>query len=431
MTPQTSSFSGWTIVAAAFVIAVFGWGIGFYGPPVYLETVREARGWPVALVSGAVTTHFLAGVLVVANLPKLHKRFGLPVVTVAGAGALALGVLGWAVAREPWQLYAATLFSGAGWVTLGSAAVNAIVAPWFVRKRPAALAMAYNGASIGGVVFSPLWVALIGWGGFPLATLIVGIVMVATVTVLAVRMLGLTPESLNQRPDGEAASEMAAESKPGAGPKPVSSVWQDKAFLTLSAGMALALFAQIGLIAHLVSLLVPVLGAQGAGLASGLATAAAILGRTLVGWIMPPSADRRLVASASLLVQVIGCGALFLGAGTSVPLLLIGVILIGLGIGNATSLPPLVAQVEFAKEDAGRIVALTVAISQGFYAFAPAGFGFLREIAPEAFVYAGAALFQIAAIVAYLWGRKAYTTRTVACDVRDSLRGRRLEKRVA
>jgi MFS family permease len=421
MTLQTSSFYGWTIVAAAFVIAVFGWGIGFYGPPVYLEAVREARGWPVALVSGAVTTHFLAGVLVVANLPKLHKRFGLPVVTVAGAMALALGVLGWAIAREPWQLYAATLFSGAGWVALGAAAVNAIVAPWFVRKRPAALAMAYNGASVGGVVFSPLWVALIGWAGFPLATLIVGIVMVATVTVLAVRMLGLTPESLNQRPDGEAASEVVAESKPGAGPKPVSSVWQDKAFLTLSAGMALALFAQIGLIAHLVSLLVPGLGAQGAGLASGLATVAAILGRTLVGWIMPPSADRRLIASASLLVQVIGCGALFLAAGTSVPLLLIGVILIGLGIGNATSLPPLVAQVEFAKEDAGRIVALTVAISQGFYAFAPAGFGLMREVAPEAFVYGGAALIQIAAIVAYLWGRKAYTMRSVASEADDNL----------
>ena len=50
-----------------------------------------------------------------------------------------------------------------------TAALNAIVSPWFVRSRPAALAMAYNGGSIGGVIFSPLWVAAIGVLGFPLA----------------------------------------------------------------------------------------------------------------------------------------------------------------------------------------------------------------------------------------------------------------------
>ena len=47
--------------------------------------------------------------------------------------------------------------------------------------------------------------------------------------------------------------------------------------IALAPGMGLALFAQVGLVAHLVSLLVPTLGAQGAGLAAGLATAAAIL----------------------------------------------------------------------------------------------------------------------------------------------------------
>src|SRR5437588_392043 len=75
----------------------------------------------------------------------------------------------WAVAREPWQLFAATSLSGAGWAAMSGAAVNAIVSPWFARTRPAALAMAYNGASVGGIVFSPLWVAAIGLMGFPIA----------------------------------------------------------------------------------------------------------------------------------------------------------------------------------------------------------------------------------------------------------------------
>ena len=35
------NFYGWRVVGAAFVLAIFGWGLGFYGPPVYLHAVRE------------------------------------------------------------------------------------------------------------------------------------------------------------------------------------------------------------------------------------------------------------------------------------------------------------------------------------------------------------------------------------------------------
>jgi hypothetical protein len=45
---------------------------------------------------------------------------------------------------------------------MGIAAVNAIVSPWFARDRPAALAAAYHGANVGGIIFSPLRAAAIG-----------------------------------------------------------------------------------------------------------------------------------------------------------------------------------------------------------------------------------------------------------------------------
>ena len=76
--------------------------------------------------------------------------------------------------------------------------------------------------------------------------------------------------------------------------------------------------------------------------------------------------------------------AFLLAAGSNVPLLLTGVVLFGAGIGNATSLPPLIAQAEFVKVDVARVVALVVAIAQGAYAFAPAAFGLVRELAPVA-----------------------------------------------
>jgi hypothetical protein len=411
---QTEIFYGWRVVAAVFVLAMFGWGVGFYGPPVYLHAIHETRGWSLDIVSIAVTVHFLFGAIVIANLPRLYRQFGVPRVTKAGSIALAAGVTGWALAREPWQLFVATLVSGGGWVTMGAAAVNAIVAPWFVRRRPAALSSAYNGSSIGGVVFSPLWVAAIGLLGFPWAAVVIGLVMIASIWILADLYYSKRPEPMGLSADGDAASAGSV-TPPFEHAYPSRRLWKDWRFITLAAGMALGLFAQIGLLAHLFSLLVPALGAQLAGFATGAATAAALVGRTLVGWLMPVGADRRLFGCANYFVQILGSLAFMFAAGDNVPLLLLGVVLFGAGIGNTTSLPPLIAQAEFVKEDASRVVPLIVAISQATYALAPATFGFVRELAPRwgstsaaaaPWVFTAAALIQAFALIAFLVGRR-------------------------
>ena len=86
------------------------------------------------------------------------------------------------------------------------------------------------------------------------------------------------------------------------------------------------------------------------------------------------------------------------------------------GIGNATSLPPLIAQVEFTKDDVARVIALIVAIAQATYAFAPAVFGVLLEISSGAALHIGsgtagffvaAAMTQLVAMACFLAGRTA------------------------
>jgi hypothetical protein len=395
------------VVGAAFVLAFFGWGLGFYGPPVYLHAVREARGFSLAVVSTAVTVHYLAGAFVAANVPTLYRRFGLPAVTVAAAILLAAGICGWAIAREPWQLFAATLVSGAGWAAMGGVAVNAIVSPWFVRTRPAALGTAYNGASFAGLIFSPLWVFAIALIGFPAAAVAIGVATIVAVALLAGKFFARTPQQMGLSPDGEATGTPAAPvTPPRAKPLSGSLLWRDLGFVTLAAGAALSLFAQIGLITHLYSLLVPALGTQWAGLVMGIGTGAGMGGRLIVGWAMPAGADRRLVACLSCGVQIAGTLTLIAAAGTNIPLLLIGVLLFGVGIGNVTSMPPLIAQVEFVKDDVPRVVALVVAIGQGTYAFAPAAFGLIREMSNGMYVFAGAALIYLLAIGALLAGRR-------------------------
>jgi MFS transporter len=407
---RTGTFFGWRVVAGAFVLAVFGWGIGFYGPPVFLRAVGTTRDWPLALVSTAVTVHFLIGALAAANLPALHRRFGIARVTKAGAVLIGVGTCGWAGAATPWQRLFAAMLSGLGWAAMSAAAINAIVSPWFVHARPAALSMAYNGGSIGGVVFSPLWVAAIGALGFPAAAATIGAVALLTIWILADLLLSRTPEQMDLRPDGDAkVTAVPPVATTTAPPLAGSLLWRNVTFLTLTAGMTFGLFAQIGLIGHLFSLLAPALGAQPAGWAMAGATALAIAGRSAVSWLMPAGADRRLVACASYAVQIVGSIAFILAGGTNAPLLLAGVALFGAGIGNATSLPPLIAQTEFAKEDAARAVALIVGISQAGYAFAPAAFGLIRDFAPAGTgtaVFVVAALLQGLAIGAFLIGRK-------------------------
>jgi hypothetical protein len=295
--------------------------------------------------------------------------------------------------------------SGAGWAAMGAVPVNAAVSPWFARGRPAALGTAYNGASFAGLIFSPLWVALISLLGFPAAAAIIGAVTIVAVAVLAVRYFARTPGEMGLEPDGDAVGATNNVTAPHARPLPGGALWRDFTFITLAAGAALSLFAQIGLITHLYSLLVAPLGAGWAGLTMGIGTGAGMGGRMLVAWLMPAGADRRLVACMSYAVQIVGTLLLIVAAGENIPLLLAGVLLFGVGIGNVTSMPPLIVQVEFVKDDVPRVVALVVAIGQATYAFAPAAFGFIREFAGAGALYGAAGLVYLAAIAVLLIGR--------------------------
>ncbi|MBO9357584.1 MFS transporter [Bordetella petrii] len=402
-------FFGWRVVGAAFVIAVFAWGIGFYGPPIFMGALHAARGWSVALVSMAITVHFLCGAAVVAALGTLHARHGVAAVTTAGALLTAAGLLGWGYAREPWQLFAAAPFSGAGWAMTSGAALNAMVSPWFERRRPAALGMAFNGGSLGGVVFSPLWVALIAAIGFGGAVVAVALVMVAVVCGLAWHYLRQTPATMGVAPDGEAV--------PAAGPAGAPHAARDAAaeaprggrrLSTLAWGASLGLFAQVGLVAHLFSMLVPVLGSGRAGAAMGLATACAIGGRLMMARLMSPRTDRRKAAALNLGLQAVG-SAVLLGAGTSGAGMVLGCCLFGMALGNVTSLPPLIAQADFRPAEVARVVAWVTAAGQAGYAFAPAAFGLLREwgatFGHEGLLFLAAGMLQLAAAAVLLTGR--------------------------
>jgi hypothetical protein len=366
---RRSVFHGDTVVRAAFVIALLGWGVGFYGPPVFLHAVMARTGWPLSLVSAAVTFHFLVGAGVVVCLPRWHRRFGIPAATLGGAAMLALGVAGWAAAAQPWQLFAAAALTGSGWVPLGAAGINAIISPWFVARRPLALGKAYNGASVGGMLFSPLWAAMIERYGFPTAAISVGTVLVVLVAIIAHMVLSASPPAPSLFADAGDGSAPEAQAPPAAHDGILR--WSDRGFLTLAVAMSLGLFAQIGLIAQLFSLMVPGLGRQLAGTTMAVATGCGMGGRLVMARVVDGPANRRLALACSYGVQAVGTALMLLAGPNHAGILVLGIILFGLGIGNATSMPPLIAQSEFAPPVVPRVVARCVAMAQALYAFAP------------------------------------------------------------
>ena len=49
-----SGFYGWRVAQGAFVLGAFGWGIGFFGPPVFLVAKLEAIPGALGAISAAI-----------------------------------------------------------------------------------------------------------------------------------------------------------------------------------------------------------------------------------------------------------------------------------------------------------------------------------------------------------------------------------------
>ncbi len=370
-------YHGWLVVAAAFLIAMFGFGLGFYGPGVYLVALEARHGWSVAEISPAITAYYVFGAtLLFFCVGPLFERWGARMVVAAGVVAMACGLMLLGLVARPWQVYAAFALMSVGWATTSGAAINIIVAPWFDERRGLAVSWAFNGASAGGVVAPPLLIFLITRFGLSAALGITaaGIVVV----IIPVAALVLRPRRAGERDLADPIS--TDRTSPCAEPLHwhLATVLRNRSFVTISVPFALGLTAQVGFLTLQISYLLPLLGEFAAGWSVSLTTFAAVVGR-VAGGVVVNRADRRAVASGNFVVQALGMG--ILAAATGRAGLYLGCILFGLGVGNTTSLPGLIVHREFPKEHFSRVVGLVIAINQFSFAFGPSLLGEFRYLA--------------------------------------------------
>src|ERR1041384_3872978 len=281
-------YFGWRVVVACFLMALACWGFGLYGHAVYLAELTRLYGGPPSVIAGASTTMYLLNAVLVIFTSNALSRFGARRFVLFGVAALTLSIVLLALARAPWQVYAAYLVMSFGWLGLGLVTIPTIISRWFPRPRGLAISLALNGASFGGIVVAPALVALIHLTGFTSAMLIA-----ATVTAVILVPVILLWVPSHAAPAAQASTESASTRR---------GVLRNAQFWTVSGPFALALIAQVAFIVHQIAFMEPIVGRAQAAVSVSLMTAFAVIGRLTLGAVVD-RLDPRLISSASMFSQ--------------------------------------------------------------------------------------------------------------------------------
>lgn len=194
-------FYGWLLVGIAFVTMAVGvnarTAFSLLFPPILDEF-----GWDRGVTAGIFSFGFLVSAVVMPYVGRLMDRRGPTLVIELGVGAMGIGLLLAALAREKWQLYL-TLggLVGSGINCLAYTGQSLYLTRWFVRRRGLALSIAFSGVGIGSITVLPWMQAVIDQAGWRTACLWLGILVLALLGPINL-LLKRQPEDIGQVPDG-------------------------------------------------------------------------------------------------------------------------------------------------------------------------------------------------------------------------------------
>lgn len=367
-------FYGWWIVAACMIAALVGNALGLFGAGVYLHEVVTANGWTTGLISGAITVFYVVSALLLIPVGSGIRLFGpRPVIALAGI-ALASGVIEIGRATVPWEVYLAFLLMGIGWAGLSTTAVATTLAPWFDRHQGRATSIASLGASMGGMIGPPLLLFGIARIGFASTTLVAGLLAMTLLLPLASLVLRHRPQDMGLLPDGLAPVEAAKIDTP---------TWtglialRTLALRTVMATFGIGMMVQIGFLTHQIALLALSVGPTAVSMTVSATAVAALLGRLALARFAD-QIDARVTTAAVLLIAAGSLGAMAL---FPYPSILVGAsIVVGLTVGNVTTLSPIIVRREFGAQEFGTVFGIASCGIQLIAALGPSFYGLLYDV---------------------------------------------------
>jgi len=339
--PELDGTAGWRTVGAAFVSMAVVFGVAYSFGAFFVPMAAEfGTGSGATSVVFAVTAFCWFQLSPVTG--RISDRIGPRPVLLAGAVALAAGLLLTATVRQLWVGYV-TYGAGVGIaVACGYVPLVAAVGGWFERRRAVAMAVAVAGIGVGTLLGAPLAAALIeaiGWRGTHVAFGVAG----------AALLVGCA--AVVRRPPLPADG--------GTGP-PFRTLARMASFRSMYATTLLAAFALFVPVVHLPAYAAASGASPVAGAALvGIIGVASVVGRIALGAVADRFGRvRTFRASFAVLAAAFAFWLGHIAAGGSFAVLIAFAVVLGVGYGGWIALQPAVIADAFGVRGLGWLVGL-------------------------------------------------------------------------
>ncbi|MGI9612038.1 MAG: MFS transporter [Acidimicrobiales bacterium] len=353
-------FRGWIVLAGTFVIMTIGSGFAFYAQGVFLDAFVDEQGFSVGMAGAGTGFFFLVSGIAGYFAGGLISRFDIRAVMTSGVTIASIGIYLLGEVRSVWQMFAVFMVYGTGYALTGLVPATSLVTRWFHVKRSIALSIASTGLSVGAIAVTPIIAQLIDAESLvELAPRLAVAFWLGMVPVILL-IIRPSPEALGLLPDGAPAvpgqPTASTESVP-AGQKgtPFAEAVRTRYFRYMSAGFILIMGAQVGAIQHIFKLTKDQIDVDAASLALIVVAGASVCAR-LAGGVAATRFPLRLLTSTLVVVQAVGIS--IIGLAEQRLAILIGVVILGIAMGNLLMLHPLLLADAFGVREYPRIYGL-------------------------------------------------------------------------
>jgi MFS family permease len=326
-------------VVTAFLALFSIVGFALYGLPFFYDFMVKDLGWTRQQVtSGNALSKLVVGPLFGFLAGLFVDRFGPRRLMITGILMAGFALVGLGGVTGLSAFYFFYLLNALGYVCGGPLPNQVMLSGWFDKGRGKAMGIAYLGIGIGGALVPLLAHALtqaLGWRG-ALRSLGVLMILIALPAALFVKE--------PSRPQASAAA-----------PVSMAAVLRRPAFYLLALGSMASIGAVGGTMQNLKLYL-----SLDRGLAQGrvatllsLILVGSIVGRLLMGWLADRWAKKRVMI---LIYAIVAATIPLLAFAPSEPVLLLGALLFGIGLGGDYMIIPLMAAELFGLRVMGRLM---------------------------------------------------------------------------
>lgn len=282
-------FYGWVVVAAAFTISLYLYGLVGSGFSALIEPLSQQFGWSYTQISIAGSLRGLEVGILAPLMGWLVDRWGPRRLVFTGIVMVGVGFILLSRVTSLGLFYAAYAMIALGFSGLGPTVTMAAVSKWFRKKSGTAVGIMHSGVGFSGLVL-PFIVYLVDGQGWQRAAVILGVIAAVLFAPLAL-FLRHKPEQYGLLPDGEATEAVAA-GKVAQAARPANHDFKPGEALRSRTfwHIALAMACQMMMVNAVTTHVMPYLGSVGfsrltAGYIASAVPLASVAGRLGFGWL--------------------------------------------------------------------------------------------------------------------------------------------------